>query len=76
MRRKWFFGCLGVVGVVILAAAIIKITASQMEAAREGAELQEQLRLANAEGIPTTWQEFAATIKPAKPSENAAPLYQ
>jgi hypothetical protein len=39
-------------------------------------ELQEQLRLARAEGIPTTAAEFAKLIKPCLPEENAAPYYR
>jgi len=35
-----------------------------------------QLALARAEGLPTTAAEFAATIPPAKPEENAAAFYQ
>lgn len=39
------------------------------------AELQNELRIARSEGLPTSAAEFAATIPSAKPSENAAPIY-
>lgn len=38
-------------------------------------ELDRQLALARKAGLPTTWQELKATIPPAKPQDNAAPLY-
>lgn len=42
---------------------------------RDDVAYQEQLRLARAEGLPTTGPEFVAYIRTAKPEENAAPLY-
>ncbi len=48
----------------------------RVAAGRDAAEYKEQLKLARAEGIPTTAAEFAATIPPAKPEENAAALYR
>ncbi len=43
---------------------------------RDRADLALELSKARAEGMPTTWAEYAATIQPAKPSENAAPFYR
>jgi len=76
LKRKWFLGCLGLFVVIIAIAVVVKVEANRREATREKAALQDQLRLARSEGIPTTWQEFAATIRPAKLSENAAPFYR
>ena len=70
-RRSWllFVGVL-----VFLFAAYLAV--SKAAAARDEAAFQEQIRLARAEGIPTTAAEFAATVPTAKPTENAAPLYR
>ncbi len=43
---------------------------------RGAAEFEAQLRLARKEGLPTTAAEFASAITPAKPEENAAPIYK
>lgn len=40
------------------------------------AELQEQLRLARLEGLPTSVAEFEATLLKIKPEDNAAPIYR
>lgn len=71
-RRKWLWVLLGVV-VAVGGGLLVyrKVGADQDEAA-----FQEQMRLARAEGIPTTAAEYAATMPPAKPEENAAPLYR
>lgn len=42
---------------------------------REQAALDEQLRLARQEGLPTTGDEYAATLPKVKDSDNAAPIY-
>ncbi len=42
---------------------------------REQAALDEQLRLARQEGLPTTGDEFMATLPKVRDSENAAPIY-
>lgn len=71
-RRTWLWAILVVVAVSGGGLLVYrKVSASQDEAA-----FQEQIRLARAEGIPTTAAEFAATMPPAKPEENAAPLYR
>jgi hypothetical protein len=70
-RRIWVVLVLTVA--VVLGAILIP---RKLSAARDEAAFQAQLRLARAEGIPTNWREFAATIPTATPSENAAPLYR
>ena len=72
MKRKIL---LWTAGVLILIAVGIWLQ-YRIRTNRDEADLQEQLRLARAEGIPTNAAEFAATIQPAAPSENAAPLYR
>src|SRR5665213_797020 len=63
-----------VAAILFLVAAILAW--KRVVANREATEYQEQLNLARSEGLPTTAAEFAATIAPAKPEENAAPLYR
>ncbi|MEZ0327647.1 MAG: hypothetical protein ACAH95_17250 [Fimbriimonas sp.] len=58
---------------VVVATPFLFIQARNMRAA---AELEEQLRLARAEGIPTNSAEYAALIEPARPEENAARYYR
>jgi|GEM_PF-1677181 len=70
-KRIW----IGIAAIVVLAVGIGMIV-TKVHANQDAAALDEQLRLARAEGIPTTWQEFAATIPAATPAENAAPLYR
>lgn len=45
-------------------------------AAAEEAEFQHQLKLAKEIGLPPTWQDYKASIRPAAESENAAKLYR
>lgn len=61
-------------GTVVLAA--VGVGGCHRGPVSDADALQEQFRLARAEGLPTTWQEYAATIKTAKDDENAAPLYR
>jgi hypothetical protein len=70
-RRIWILVTLAVA--VVLGAILIP---KKLSADRDEAAFQAQLRLARAEGIPTNWREFAATIPTATPSENAAALYR
>lgn len=76
MVKKWLLGLglLATAGVAVFAVSVG--CEKRAEEARLEAEYQEQLRLARQEGLPTTWQEFAATIRTAKPEENAALLYR
>ncbi len=76
MKRKVLSGCFGVVAFLVVIACIAKYAGDRREAALNKTALNKELALARAEGLPTTWQEFAATIKPAKPEENAAKYYQ
>jgi hypothetical protein len=69
-RSKWIWTA-GILAVGIGAALVAVRAASQDEAA-----FQEQLRLARAEGLPTTAAEYAALVPKASPEENAAPLYR
>jgi|GEM_PF-4731312 len=62
--------------VVGLILAEVSSIVAKLDSDNEEAAFQGQLRLARAEGIPTDWEEFKATIPTAKPSENAAPLYR
>jgi len=73
--RKWAIGCGSLFVVAVIATGIYRVALNRREAARDEAALQEQFRLARADGIPTSYEEFTRTIKPAKPSENAAPVY-
>ncbi len=60
-----------------LAAAIGVVFLLKRSGATEDERLaQVQLKLAHAEGLPTTAAEFTATIPAAPPLENAAPLYR
>lgn len=59
-----------------IAVAAVPVVGFYLKARRDEDAFQEQLRLARSEGLPTTAKEFAATIEPAKPEENAAPLYR
>ncbi len=76
MNRKILSGCFGVVAFLVVIAGIAKYVGDRREAAFNETALNKELSLARAEGLPTTWQEYAATIKPAKPDENAAGLYR
>lgn len=58
----------------VLALAMVSLNAVRADQGR--AELNEQLRLARTEGLPTTWEEFAATLPRPAPDQNAAPIYQ
>ncbi|HVL39373.1 MAG TPA: hypothetical protein VM328_08295 [Fimbriimonadaceae bacterium] len=62
--------------VVAVCVAVTPFAWRKFRDMRLEAEFQEQIRLARAEGIPTTAAEFAATIKPASREENAAPFYR
>lgn len=70
-RRKWLWIALGVAVVVS-----IPLVWHRVRDARDAAALDEQLRLARAEGMATTAAEYRAGIPSAKPEENAAPLYR
>ncbi|MDR3687972.1 MAG: hypothetical protein P4L46_01245 [Fimbriimonas sp.] len=71
MKRIWIFGlaCLGV-------AIIVGVLWMQRASSSDRADLERELAIASKEGLPVTWQEYASTIKPAKPTENAAPIYR
>lgn len=71
-RRIWLLIGLGVPVSLLIAFFVVR----KANADRDEAAFQAQLRLAREEGLSTTWQEFAATIPTAAPSENAAPLYR
>jgi hypothetical protein len=60
-------------GAVLLGAWLIYVV---IDRHRIRGEYQEQLRLARAEGIPTSAAEYAAIIRKAVPGENAAPFYR
>ena len=62
---------LAIIGVVI----VCLVVSANLRSANDKAEFRTQLRLAREEGIPTTWSEFAATIRPAPASENAASIH-
>ena len=62
-------------GVLILIASGIWVQ-YRVRANRDEAAFREQLRLARSEGLPTNGAEFAATVKPAAPEENAAQFYR
>jgi len=72
MKRKWFLGSLGVVGVIILSVFGWTVLA----ASQDRDQLNHELDLARKEGLPTNWQEFAALVPKAPNGENAAPLYR
>ncbi|MBI1756048.1 MAG: hypothetical protein HYR64_02960 [Fimbriimonas ginsengisoli] len=64
-------------GLVLASAVPLAIThRARREASKDEVALQEQLRLARAEGLPTNAAEYAAMIPTAAPSENAASLYR
>lgn len=72
MKSKWIVG-----GLVVLAVVGLSIFGLlKVRAFRERQELDHELALAHQEGIPTTWNEYAAGIPTAKPEENAAPFYK
>ncbi len=60
----------------LIALVMIAFIAVRMGRSRIHDEYLEQLRLARAEGLPTSGAEYAATIVPAAPSENAAAFYR
>ncbi|MCO5295533.1 MAG: hypothetical protein M9921_01615, partial [Fimbriimonadaceae bacterium] len=66
------------IGMGALAALVVgtPLIVRSIHARQEESEYREQLRLARAEGLPTTSAEFAATVRPALPAENAALLYR
>lgn len=64
------------IGVIIALVFGGPIAYVKLKAAREEAQFQEQLRLAWSEGLPSTSEQFKSFIKPARPEENAAPLYR
>lgn len=70
-KRVWLW-----VGLVVALALATPFAVTAYKASRERAEYEEQLRLARAEGIPTTAEEYAALIPSAKDTENAAPIYR
>ncbi len=70
-RRTWLWLGVGFALVVATPWAVISYR-SRLEAA----EYREQLRLARAEGLPTTAEEYIAYVPTAKPEENAAPIYR
>jgi len=69
-RKPWIWA--GGVGALIVIGVVSVAT---YDAHQAEAKFQEQLRLARADGIPTTAAEFAATIPLVKPEDNAAPYY-
>lgn len=72
MKRRWLSILFG----LIVAGVAIGLVVTKIHSAGDERAFQEQIRLARAEGLPTNWQEYAATIKPAPSAENAAPLYR
>jgi len=60
---------------LVAAGWSIKVLVGRYAAAADKAALEEQFRLARAEGLPTNAREFFATIAPVDPAENAAPYY-
>ncbi|HTQ08588.1 MAG TPA: hypothetical protein VMI31_00810 [Fimbriimonadaceae bacterium] len=70
-KRIWL-----AIGVLVVVAALVEFIVTKIHANQDAAALAEQLRLARAEGLPTTGQEFAASIQTAAPAENAGPLYK
>jgi hypothetical protein len=58
------------------AVLVLILLCGSLRADQYDAAVQEQLRLARKEGLPTTAAEFAKRIVPATPSENAAPFYR
>lgn len=71
MRAVW----IRVLGATAL-ISLVSVGLLFFRAKRDREQLVEQLRLARAEGLPTTWQEYAGQMPPAKPEDNAAPLYR
>lgn len=69
MKHRWILG-------VGLAIVIVPSGWIALNRVRAKAALEEQYRLARSEGIPTTAAEYAATLPPAKPEENAGPIYR
>lgn len=74
MSRVWIWALSAVVVLGGAASAIMLVR--RAGAAKDESLFQEQMRRARAEGMPTTAAEYAATIPPAKPEDNAAPLYR
>lgn len=72
MKRRWLWILSG----LIVAGVAIGVVVTRAHSAEDERALQEQIRLARAEGLPTNWREYAATIKTAAPAENAASLYR
>lgn len=69
--RKWLIGS-GVVAALLVVLVLVRaLNQNFLEA-----QLNEQLRLARSEGLPTNGREFGATMAPAKPEENAAEFYR
>jgi hypothetical protein len=71
MKRLVWFG----IGAVVFLVPGTPGFLDRIDAARDAAAFQAQLRLARADGLPTTAAEFAAGVHPARPAENAAGIY-
>ena len=72
MKRNWVIWGMGAVGVFI----VLLLVWAHLSASADKADLDHELDVARKEGLPTTWREYAALIKSAKPEENAAPFYR
>lgn len=60
---------------VLITSTLIALPPATAHCQQANPELERQLRLARAEGIPTTQKEFEASLPKYKPSENAAKVY-
>ena len=72
MRGIFFIWAVGVLALILSGSWALHVFVVK----RDDDAFREQVRLARAEGLPTTAAEFAATIRPAIESENAAPYYR
>lgn len=72
MKRRFWLG----LGSVLVVGTVSVFIYRGVQARRDAADLEEQLRLARAEGLPVTMAEYVALIPKAIPSENAALLYK
>jgi hypothetical protein len=71
MKRLWWWLILAIAVLTIIPFSFLKLRAWTADRS-----LQEQMRLALKEGIPTSGREYAAFVPTSRPEENAAAFYR
>ena len=76
MKNRTLSGCLRSFAILIVICLIGKLVYDRIEARLQQSAIDRELELARNSNIPTTWQEFAASIPTAAESENSARYYR